>query len=73
MSITIQSVGSKASENFLRFGDIKNVDKIEIFWLNKTMCTPFMQHPVARRRAKNILDEIKKQLESSLLVGRQAG
>lgn len=56
-----------------RFKDVPGVDKVEVFWLNRVMGTPFLSHPVARVRAQNILKDIEQSLKSLPLLAHQAG
>ena len=58
--------------NSAKFMDVKGVDKIEIMWLNGVMGTPFMVHPVAKTRARKILNEVLAQTNKLALISHQA-
>ena len=54
------------------FMNIDGVDKVEIFWLNRVMGTPFLSHPVAKTRARKILNEILDRSNQLALISHQA-
>lgn len=56
-----------------KFMDLEGVDKVEVLWLNRVMGTPFIHHPVSRKRARDILNEIKKAAVSNTFFIQQAG
>ncbi|WP_298150822.1 hypothetical protein [Flavobacterium sp.] len=62
-----------------RLKEVPGVDKIEIFWLSRTIATPFIDHPVSKRRAKQILDQIRiaisdpRKMGNFKLLANQAG
>ena len=45
--------------NLNMFQNVEGVDKVEVLWLNRVLGTPQIKHPVAQRRAREILDQIR--------------
>lgn len=50
---------SNTTEVSRRFMNVENVDKIEVFWLNRYLGKKEMEHPVAKKRASAILRQIR--------------
>lgn len=57
----------------LKFMDVPDVDKIEVFWLNRHIGTKVMEHPVAKKRALKILGEIRNTTNHLNFLATQAG
>lgn len=56
-----QAVEINPNTNFVQFMNVPGVDKVEVFWLSRTIGTVKIFHPVAQRRAQRILSEIRAQ------------
>lgn len=44
------------------FMNLKGIDRIEALWYNSVKGTPFLQHPVSRKRAHRFLESVKSAL-----------
>lgn len=56
---------TKSTNNLSALMHIPGVDKVEVYWLGRTIGTHHINHPVAQRRARRILHEMKQQLNMS--------
>lgn len=56
-----QALAINPRTNFAHLISVPGVDKVEIYWLSRTIGTEKIFHPVAQRRAQKILSEISQQ------------
>ena len=56
-----QALERTSKTNFAQLMKVPSVDKVEVYWLKRTIGTTKIFHPVAQRRAQKILSEIRQQ------------
>lgn len=72
-----QTLGINPKNNVAQFMNVPGVDKVEVYWLSRTIGTEKIFHPVAQRRAQRILSDIRNTIKGQtadlLFLKKQAG